>query len=262
VADIKNVNKKGFWTVSLLVMIILVLGCLTYFVLKDFDKLPKVSVGMNAIQLFDVYDEAENDLVYFDKSLEYSFSDSVNNLLENGGFFDINSKKQDNYVLWKQDLYECYPTKEKLYENLGLYLNKSVNSKLSKINYMFEYQFQISGDDKMSVIGIPNGKLIYNQILTNASVNYSVEPRLNLKVNYNFNEVLNKVDGVKTIVDKCQENAACWQQNAGFSWKNNGKFFSFELDIGKIGDVFGEKNLVLKGAVDFESSIGKPSLVC
>ena len=253
-------NKKGdYWSFTLLVVTVIILGWTSWLVLTNSSPMERTT-GLSSILLYNIFDEVEADLMYHDKALEYGFSDSLNDLLLNGGFFE-SKNKENGYVLWKRDINECYPTEDKIKEALGFYLNKTVAEKLSKINLTeeFEFKFEKEGNG-LKVIGKSKG-LIYSRNLENIHVDYEVDPILILIVDYDLDQVMLRVLEVKGVIDGCRDNVVCWQ-NANFVWSNNGKLFTFEVDLGRVEDVFGETDLVLKGAVDFESALGKKALVC
>ena len=271
----RKVNKKGdFWSLTLIIGTLAVLGFLTVWVVGSSQEY-EYAVGTNSILLFNLFDNVESDLFNYDKSLEYSFSPSLKELLEKGGFFDTTDKEINGYVLWKRDVQECYPNETRLQENLGLFLNKIIDEKLEKLNlscnYLVQdilkidncYEFSFEKDSgKLIIIGKSKREKEYTRKLANATAKYFINPNLRLEVDYNFDNVLIKVLEVRDIVSLCNDDAVCWEQNANFNWQNDSKVFTFDLDIGKVEDVFGETELILKGAADFESSIGKPSLIC
>jgi len=256
-------NKRGdYWSTTLLIMTIVMLGWMSYLALTNSSPIERAT-GMSSVLLFNFFDEVETDLIYCDKALEYSFSDSLNELLLNGGFFEIEDKKVGNYVLWKRDVDECYPTEDRIKKNLGLYLNKSIVEKLDNNNLSGDFEFKFEKEDgKLKILGEPTKKLNYSRDLDNIHIDYEVDPVLVLFLDYDLDEIMLKVLEVKEIVNSCGDNPTCWGNNADFDWTNDEKWFMFEVNIGKIKDVFGETDLVLKGAVYFGSSLGEKSLVC
>ncbi|MBU3940922.1 MAG: hypothetical protein KKH88_03295 [Nanoarchaeota archaeon] len=252
-------NKKGdYWSFTLLIVTIIVLGWTSWLVLTNSSPIERAT-GLSSILLYNVFDEVEADLMYMDKSLEYGFSDSLNELLLNGGFFE-SQNKENGYVLWKRDVNECYPTEDSIKGALSSYLNKTIVEDLDKINLSgdFEFTFEKEGN-WLKIVG--ESALVYVRDLENIHVDYEVNPTLTYIVDYDLDQVMLKVLEVKGVIDSCGDNVGCWG-SSNFNWSNNGKLFTFDVDLGKVENVFGETNLTLKGAVDFGSGLGKSSLIC
>ncbi|MFH1840478.1 MAG: hypothetical protein ABH849_05000 [Nanoarchaeota archaeon] len=250
-------NKKGdYWSVTLLVVTVIILGWTAWLALTNSSPIERAT-GLSSILLYNVFDEVEADLMYMDKSLEYGFSDSLNELLLNGGFFE-SKNKENGYVLWKRDVNECYPTEDSIKRDLSLYLNRTIDLERINLSGDFEFTFEKEGNG-LKVVG--KSDLIYVRDLENIHVDYEVDPVLTLYVDYDLDQIMLKVFEVKGVIDGCGDNADCWG-SSNFNWSNNGKLFMFEVDLGKVEDVFGEADLVLKGAVDFGSGLGKSSLIC
>jgi hypothetical protein len=244
-------SKKGdYWSLALLLMTVFVLGWMSFLALTQSNFTGKV-VGVDSVLLFDFFDEVETKLIFYDKALEYGFSDSLKLLLRNGGSFDLASEEED-YLLWKRDVQECYPTEEKIKENLGLYLDNAIGE---------DFEFTFEKGEKLIVIGTSVEEIEFSEQVSNLDIKYSFKPKLKLKVDYNLDQIMIKVFEVKGIIESCGDSESCWEK-ANFDWEKSGTVYTFDVDMGKIEDVFGETDLVLKGAVDFGSSIGKPALVC
>ena len=71
------------------------------------------------------------------------------------------------------------------------------------------------------------------------------------KSDYDFSLFLENIDKVKNVVNECGSDNICWEEKAEFYWEEDNKVFKFELISGKIADAFGEKEVMLSAAVDF-----------
>ncbi len=91
----------------------------------------------------------------------------------------------------------------------------------------------------------------YNISGSNYKISYLPSTGVVYESDYDFNLFLENIDEVKGIVSQCGSNNTCWDENAEFYWEEDNKVFKFKLISGKITDAFGEKEVILSAAVDF-----------
>ena len=91
----------------------------------------------------------------------------------------------------------------------------------------------------------------YNVSGSNYEISYTPSTKIINESNYDFSLFLENVDRVKDVVDECESDSLCWEEKADFYWEEDNKVFKFELISGKIADAFGEKEVMLSAAVDF-----------
>lgn len=235
-----RMNKKGILPVATLVFTLLCLSGFLYFGLEARDNQKEV-VGASTIELMNLDFQAKSDAIYDEQIVKQKFSDNFVSLAENGGYYE-QDKTSDGYVYWKRDKTNCFPTVELLKYNLIKYINSSEKA---------SYDFDLTFDKTKIIINMVNNKEYSNEN-DNYKIKMKPKNKVTISYDYNMDSLMDNIWKVERIVNLCEDDRSCWVENANFVWKNDDKLYKVELTSDKIVDAFGEKEVILKAAIDFE----------
>lgn len=225
-------NKKGIFTLYALVFVILSVGAGIYFA-SEIAESNVATLGKSQANLLNSYSSAEVDLFNYEQSLKYNFKEIVGELGSYGGVLE-----QDNingYSYWQRGSEKCYPSLEDLKKNLGALI----------------------GDEEI-IIGDSEILIYYNHIYSfsenNTEIKYYFTPVLKFDYDYPLTNFLNRISEVDRVADICGEDVSCWETEFEYecSISKEGNVILIDIDAPKINDVFGEKEIVIKGAIDFD----------
>ena len=237
-------NKKGTLIPPLTVIFtIFAMGVALHYI-GVADENQQDYIGEMQLDMINLFSIAENDLVYDKQVLKQSFGDSLIDFASSGGFFNGESTS-DGYVYWRRGEVSCYPTLGSLEENFISYLNENLDF---KGDYEIDFIFIGGG---MSVVLDPVKK--YSIQDNNYEVNYTSTSNVVIDYDYNFNSILNSVNSAQLVVSTCADDIVCWRREASFPFvvDNHNKVYKFDITSGSMTDAFGEKEVILKAAVDF-----------
>lgn len=223
-------NKKGIFNAYILIFVILSVSLGIYLASEISADEIKI-LGDSQVFLLDSYSAAEVDLFNYEQELKYNFKDFIVDLAAKGGVLNQND---GNYNYWQKGNKKCYPSLEKIKENLGKLIS--------------DYKTEV--DDSEILI-------YYNETYSfsdnKTEIKYYFTPILNFKYNYSLNEFLNKINEIERVVDICESDIFCWnvESKYNFNIEQKGDDLILSIDCPKIKDVFGEKEIIFKGAIDF-----------
>jgi len=225
-------NRKGIFTLYALVFVILSVGAGIYFV-SSIAESNVATLGNLQANLLNSYSSAEVDLFNYEQSLKYNFKDIIGELGSSGGVLE-----QDNfneYSYWQRGSGKCYPSLEDLKNNLGLLIDE---------------EGVVVGDSKI-LIYYDN---TYSFSENNTEIKYYFTPLLKFDYDYPLDNFLDRINEVDRVVDVCGEDVSCWETEFGYEYSiiKEGSVLLIDIDAPEINDVFGEKEIVLKGAIDFD----------
>ncbi len=243
------VNKKGLFTLYVLIYTILGIGISLMLFVNFQEHSSTKYLGDSQLNLIELYSEGESDLFYVTQLL--SDIEIVSSLFENGGFYNDPNKMNGEYVLWKKNSSDCYPTLNLLDREFSIVFNK----KLLNEGYSLDYSTKVINSLSFFEILFNSSKNLDYSIVNKENEEigiYSLSPNFKILINYDLNNFFSFVEEVKSIVGLCQNDENCWESHATFEWENNGNLFMFESLPQLIQTVNGEKEVKIKAAVDFE----------
>lgn len=242
-------NKKGLFTLYVLIYTILGIGISLMLFVNFQEHSSTKYLGDSQLNLIELYSEGESDLFYVTQLL--SDIEIVSSLFENGGFYNDPNKMNGEYVLWKKNSSDCYPTLNLLDREFSIVFNK----KLLNEGYSLDYSTKVINSLSFFEILFNSSKNLDYSIVNKENEEigiYSLSPNFKILINYDLNNFFSFVEEVKSIVGLCQNDENCWESHATFEWENNGNLFMFESLPQLIQTVNGEKEVKIKAAVDFE----------
>lgn len=224
-------NKKGIFTLYALVFVILSVGAGIYFV-SSIAESNVATLGKSQANLLNSYSSAEIDLFNYEQFLKYNFKEIISELGSSGGVLGQDSIGGHTY--WQKGSKKCYPSLEDLKKNLGLLIGDEdiiIDDSEILIYYNNTYSFSENGIE----------------------INYYFTPVLKFDYDYPLTNFLDRINEVDGVVDICGEDISCWETEFKYecSISKEGNVILIDIDAPKINDVFGEKEIVIKGAVDF-----------
>ncbi|MBT4334558.1 hypothetical protein HOD61_01955 [archaeon] len=235
------VGKKGLFTLYVLMYAVLGIG-VSMFLFVDYHENIRIEyLGNSQLELIDAYTLAEKDFFFVDYS--FKSANSLRYLLERGGSSSLSHNKDFN--LWKVGNLECYPTKEMLKKEFSALLNN-----LTNINYSFTYEDK---ENSFFVLAHSSDKLNYD-ILDNGTKigTYSISPDVYFEVDYNFDDFVNFVGEVVTVIDSCDGDISCWETSAEFEWEFKEDVFIFSSKEYAVDSIQGTEQIKIRAAVDFD----------
>ena len=241
-------NKKGLFTLYVLIYTILGIGISLMLFVNFQEHSSTKYLGDSQLNLIELYSEGESDLFYVTQLL--SDIEIVSSLFENGGFYNDPNKMNGEYVLWKKNSSDCYPTLNLLDREFSIVFNK----KLLNEGYSLDYSTKVINSLSFFEILFNSSKNLDYSIVNKENEEigiYSLSPNFKILINYDLNNFFSFVEEVKSIVGLCQNDENCWESHATFEWENNGNLFMFESLPQLIQTVNGEKEVKIKAAVDF-----------
>nr|MBA4405372.1 hypothetical protein [Nanoarchaeum sp.] len=235
-----RMNKKGIMPTLVLVFTLLCLGAFLFFSSEAAEN-QKGVIGASTVELINLDFQSKADAIYDEQIIKQNFANDFVTLMENGAYYK-QSKTSDGYVYWKRDNINCFPNVELVNSNLI----KSINSSLKA-----SYDFDLNFDRTKIILNLQNNKQ-YTSKQDNYEIKMKPKNGFSISYDYDIDSVMNNVWKVERIVNLCGDDRNCWSDNADFVWKNEDKLYKVELPSDKIVDAFGEKEVILKAAIDFE----------
>lgn len=225
-------NKKGVLTTYLLVFVIISVGLgLSLVTGKDVNFI--AMKGDSQAETMEVYILGEKDLFKFERESKVKLENAIFDLADKGG--RASGAGVEGYSYWQRGSKKCYPPLEDLVENLKMKLNTNLKygSDLITVPYVYEKKYSLSID--------------------NATVEYFVNSSLELEYMYSLDKFVESVGFVEMIVSECEKNVSCWNSKGlNVESLNEGNTFKIEVTSQNIPRVIENKELNIKGAVDFE----------
>ena len=205
-------NKKGillYITVFGLVIAFAILFTMAYT-----RKGPELYKGEQELKLLQVYQDAENALVYVDQSAKYATHKSIPELAEKGGFYAPVCGTYKEYNIWKNN---CFPDYKKsiaqiINQNLNPYLVVYAEQKLPPDNY------DITILDN-AIAGTAKAKLsIYTSGLDR--IEYFVSPSFTIEIEHNLNTYEKLIAQARILIQTCSTDdiKSCIEQNLPQAW--------------------------------------------
>ena len=220
-------GKKGSWIFDMffIFVMLVVLGAAlaaVYFktdISLKFGDLPKT--------IFNMYHSGEKILFYVDYSAKHSIYQSVYKLGQKGGFYD-GSENYLDYTLWQNN---CFPNKNSLKNNLGLYLNNYLDYYMSGYSKddislpLNNYDFLIK-DDKIIGIATKNIELdIKEKQEPTSNGKYSIKPSFNQKLDFDifqdYEIISDKAKQLKGSCKPAEDAEGCVSKNKNIFNANN-----------------------------------------
>ena len=234
-------DKKGILPTLVLMFTLLCFGAAIFFFSEAMDN-QKGYVGQAQLDFSNALVESENSLIYDEQVLKQSFGDLVVDFASKGGVSD-NSGTFDNFNYWEKGGVKCYPNVIDLERNFVLFLDNA----MVKGDYDTDLVFKQGGGMEVKLTSLKN----YTVSGSNYEIKYIPNAEIIYGSDYDFSLFLENIDKVKAIVEECGEDLGCWGTKADFYWEEDNKLYKFKLVSGKITDAFGEKEVILNAAVDF-----------
>lgn len=235
-------NKRGLLPTLVLMFTLICFGAALFYFGESMDN-QKGYVGAAELDFSNVLVESESDLIYDQHAIKQRFSDIIINFAEGGVMFPNSPNAFDNTRYWEKGGIECYPSLDIIEKNFVKFLDNEVVRGVYDLDVIFN---QGGG---MKIILIPN--IDYNISKGNYKISYLPTSKIIYDSDYDFSLFLDNIDKVKYVVSECDSDSLCWEEKADFYWEEHNKVFKFELISGKIADAFGEKEVILNAAVDF-----------
>ncbi len=200
-------NKKGIFSPTLLVILLIVMGYSYYVLVINEVKDIELTKGIGWVQseIIDVYQEAEKISFYIDQSAKQSVYNAIYDLGENGGFFGVGcGKTKEGYIIWRsKGKAKCYPFEFK--RDFTFYFKNNLNNlfkfyqerKFLEDNYdTVLKEGKIVGSAKTH-FNLTKSKIIDD--VTSDYITYSFDPSFEVFLNYNFSDyetIKNKMDAL------------------------------------------------------------------
>lgn len=238
-----GMNKKGILPTFVLLF---TLACVTaaFFHFSNASENREGYVGEPQLGMIEVLFESKNDLIYDKQVIEQSFGDLVVEFAENG-IIHNGDKTSDGYTYWYRGGIKCYPDINSLENNFIRLLNGKLKSD-GRGNYNSDLIFE----GNSIILNLKSNKE-YLSGGDDYSISYISGSEISSKYNYDFNSFLEGVDEVQEIVLNCGADSGCWDMLADFYFEEHNNLFKLEITSPNVTDVFGEKEVILKAAVDF-----------
>ncbi len=236
-------NKKGIVPHLLLVFTLLTMG-VALFLFSSAMENQKDNIGFIQQDTVNLLFEGREDLNYDKNVLKQEFSDVLIRFADNGGVY--HGSASSGYTYWKKGEFECYPTVDSLKKSFLLFLDEGLSSDIQG-SYDFDLIFENNG---MSVVMESNGD--YSAEKEKYKISYSPGYETSVFYDYNFNSFLDGVDEVQRVISLCGDDSTCWEKEATFDWVKDNNLYKVEITSSKLIDAFGEKEVVLKAAIDFD----------
>jgi len=237
-------SKKAILPSLILVVVLLWIGAALYFYNNAMEN-QKGYVGEAQLEIIDLTSQSISHIIYDEQVLKQNFSDLMVNFASVGGI--SGGKSKEGYTYWKKGSFECYPDVDKLKKNFALFLSDNLNG-LVLGTYSYDIIFE---NDGFNVLMESNEK--YNLKSGDYEVEYDPSLAVMVFYSYTFNSFLNNVSMVQKVVNDCGDDEGCWQKEAKFNWVKDNNLYKVELISDKLRDAFGEKEVILKAAIDFNS---------
>jgi len=167
-------NRKGFFT---LILALGGIGLLVYaYIVLQGLHTHSGELGERQESMLRIYEKAERDLLYVDKSAEYSLNTAILSLNSKGGYDDEACGNADGYAFWQTKEKNCIPDHAMVTSHIILLAGKQFSSYLSGYAfYQFpadNYDYFITHDDKVHFYGIALQNLLYSD----DNMKYSIKP--------------------------------------------------------------------------------------
>ncbi len=235
-------GKKGILPTLVMIFALISVGA-AFFYLIDSGVDESASLGKLQVDILKLGYNAERDIIYNKYLLDQNIEDYFVEFAGLGGLFN-EYKTDDGYSYWVRGEIGCYPSLDDLKKNFILFLGDKFNG---------SYTFDVLFEDGRSKIVLRTLKE-YN--VSGSYYNVSFKPDLERTVHseIDFSKLYDSVEKVKEVVELCGADVDCWNTSANFSWFNHNNLFKVEIISGSVTGAFGEKEVILKAAVDFDGA--------
>jgi len=234
-------NKKGILPTLVLMFTLLCFGAAIFYFGEAMDN-QKGYIGQAQLDFSNVLVESENSLIYDEQVLKQSFGNLIVEFGERGGV-NANSGTFDNFRYWEKGGVECYPNIIDLERNFIFFLDEG----MVRGDYDIDLVFEQGGGMIVKLVSLKN----YTVSGSNYEIKYIPDTEIIYESDYDFSLFLENIDKVKAVVEECREDPMCWEEKSDFYWEEDNNLYKFKLVSGKITDAFGEKEVILSAAVDF-----------
>jgi hypothetical protein len=252
-----TMNKRGLLMVYLFVFTLIAVSLGFYLAVTKEGRSLNANVGVPASILMREREFIYEDLYFKNEILERErlkevIFNSLSEFLDNGGF-DIGERESvDGYTVWYRKGADsgCWVQNEE----------KIIKSYLETLKRGVLNEDVLYGVvDGVGVEREANEYYAIFYLWNSANISYGgfeIYSKGNLgkriKVDYNFQDFIVKVENIKSIFNECGDNEACWNdRKKGLSWfkdlKVKGKLYKFEL----VTETLNGDKMIIKGAVDF-----------
>jgi len=235
-------NKRGLLPTLVLMFTLICFGAALFYSGEAMDN-QKGYIGAAQADFSNILVESENAIIYDKQVMEQSFSKVMIKFAEGGAIFPNSQNAFDNKRYWEKGGIKCYPSLDTMKRNLADLLEIEIIGE--------DYNREIIFKKGVGMVVILEPIISYNVSGSNYEISYTPSTKIIHESNYDFSLFLENVDRVKDVVDECESDSLCWEEKADFYWEEDNKVFKFELISGKIADAFGEKEVMLSAAVDF-----------
>ena len=225
-------NKKGVLTTYLLVFVIISVGLgLSLATGEDFSF---TSVkGEAQIEIMNLYVLGEKDLFKSESEFKIELENAIFDLAKEGG--TMNRESIEEYSYWQRGSKKCYPELDDLVSILD-----------TKINADLEYEGE-------TITTSQSYEKKYNLIADNATVEYTINFPLVIDYDYSLERFVDDLNFVETVFSECEKDISCWESKGLIVESvNEGNTFKIEVTSQSVPGVIEDKEIIIKGAVDFE----------
>ncbi|MCD4759969.1 hypothetical protein K8R33_03705 [archaeon] len=238
-----SLNKKGEMLVHFVLVFVVLSFGLSLVLFTQAMENQKGYVGEMQLDLIQLSFDGEKDLIYDKQVLKQGFSDLIVEFGNFGGNFEGDST-DDGYVYFVRGDVDCYP-------NIGSLESSFISLLNARMDFFGGYETDLIFEKGGMVVDLDS---VEEYVVDRDGYEIKHRPMGNINVfyDYDFNSFLENVDELKSVVDLCGADKGCWDNNAKFYFEENNNLFKVEMVSDSITDVFGEKEVVLKAAVDFK----------
>ncbi len=225
-------NKKGVLTTYLLVFVIISVGLgLSLATGEDFSFL--AVKGEAQTEIMELYVLGEKDLFEFESELKLELENAIFELANEGGTMNVANIEGHSY--WQRGSKKCYPELGDLIDALRIKVDTNLEYNVGLISSYYVYEKK------------------YDLVVDNATVEYFVNSPLEIEYSYSLDSFAESVSFVEGVVSECEKNISCWNsKELTVESLNEGNTFKIEVTSQNIPKVIEDKEITIKGAVDFE----------
>jgi len=238
-------GKKGILPVFVLLFTIICLGAALFYLSESLEN-QKGVIGDKQLGVLKMYSDAQQDKIYSELLLEQNFEGFLVEFASDGVMYN-DQITIDRYVYWKRGEINCYPNFESIKRDFSLF----INDQLDDVEYSPEILFGNDGIMKVKMISSND----YNfeedslKVVYKPANDYNFESDIDIGL---FNSIISDIEEIAFVVDECGNDNDCWADKANFYWEQDNNLFKVEVVSGIIEtESFGEKEVILKAAVDF-----------
>ncbi len=233
-------GKKGILPTIVLVFTLISFGAALYYSSEAIDN-QKGDVGAVVQDLLTLENEHKMTTIYDKHYLKQSINYFINDFIEN----DLNPDWSDTSL---------YPSLDEIKWKFAIYLSDNLKG---------EYEAGFRFDSRSTIVNLIEEKE-YSLSRTNYNINMVGKDEFEFEFGYDFSLLSDSVEDLKYVVDLCEGNVSCWEEEANFYWEENNNIFKVEVPSGNITDTFGGKEgITLNVTVGFlfDNSLINPVVI-